>query len=60
MWLDTVVTVMLTDILKTEWGFRGFVESDWVFGVRSTVPSVARLRGAAASAAPGNRASTAR
>lgn len=30
---------LLTDILKEGWGFRGFVESDWVFGVYSTVPS---------------------
>ncbi len=30
---------LLRDVLKGEWGFRGFVESDWVFGTRSTVPS---------------------
>jgi beta-glucosidase len=30
---------LLHDILKGDWGFRGFVESDWDFGTRSTVPS---------------------
>ena len=30
---------LLRDILKGDWGFSGFVESDWVFGARSTVPS---------------------
>jgi beta-glucosidase len=29
---------LLTDILKREWGFDGFVISDW-FGTQSTVPS---------------------
>jgi beta-glucosidase len=24
----------LTGILQEEWGFRGFVQSDWMFGVR--------------------------
>jgi beta-glucosidase len=31
---------LLSDILKGEWAFRGFVESDWVLGTRSTVPSL--------------------
>ncbi len=31
--------VLVRDILKGRWGFRGFVESDWVFGTRSTVAS---------------------
>ena len=31
---------LLHDILKGDWGFQGFVESDWILGTRSTVPSV--------------------
>jgi beta-glucosidase len=30
---------LLRDILKGEWAFDGFVESDWVLGTRSTVAS---------------------
>lgn len=30
---------LLRDVLKGEWGFDGFVESDWVFGTRSTAPA---------------------
>jgi beta-glucosidase len=30
---------LLHDILKGDWRFDGFVESDWIFGTRSTVPS---------------------
>jgi beta-glucosidase len=31
---------LVRQILKGEWAFRGFVESDWILGTRSTVPSV--------------------
>ena len=30
---------LLTDILKEEWGFTGFVESDWLWGTNSTAAS---------------------
>jgi len=30
---------LLHDVLKGDWGFQGFVESDWYLGARSTVPS---------------------
>ncbi len=30
---------LLHDVLKGDWGFQGFVESDWFLGTRSTVPS---------------------
>ncbi len=30
---------LLHDILKGDWDFQGFVESDWYAGVRSTAPS---------------------
>lgn len=31
---------LIRDILKRDWGFLGFVESDWVFGTRSTDASL--------------------
>jgi beta-glucosidase len=31
---------LLTDLLRTEWGFAGLVESDWVFGTHADVASV--------------------
>jgi len=31
---------LLTDVLRGEWGFEGFVISDWVFGVRDAAASL--------------------
>ncbi|MBO0897925.1 glycoside hydrolase family 3 C-terminal domain-containing protein [Arthrobacter sp. zg-ZUI10] len=31
---------LLTDVLRDEWGFRGFVTSDWVFGTHDAVTSL--------------------
>ncbi|SVC68658.1 uncharacterized protein METZ01_LOCUS321512, partial [marine metagenome] len=32
--------VLLTEILRDDWGFRGFVESDWFLGTRSTAEAI--------------------
>ncbi|MBG6216497.1 beta-glucosidase [Arthrobacter sp. CAN_A6] len=32
--------VLLTDVLRHEWGFSGFVTSDWVFGIHDAVVSL--------------------
>ena len=47
---------LLTDVLRDEWGFAGFVTSDWVFGTHDAVASLRGRHGhrdaAAAAAAP--------
>lgn len=31
---------LIGDILRGDWGFRGFVESDWILGTRSTAAAI--------------------
>ncbi len=31
---------LLSDVLRTEWGYEGFVISDWIFGLRDAATSV--------------------
>lgn len=38
-WCDQSVH-LLRDVLRTEWGFAGFVESDWILGTHGDVESV--------------------
>jgi beta-glucosidase len=39
-WCGQSHVQLLTDVLRGEWGFEGFVISDWILGLRDAATSV--------------------